>query len=147
MADSTAQLAVERWICNEHLTTLFRQPFHKRKLPLAWGALFEFDAVSEDGQVVAVISTSKRFTSGGRPGVGKQTKIERDLAFLHGTECMERLGIFTESCMHEWALGEQRKGRISPNVQLILVEIPVLERDALEVSRFRASNEVNPSRR
>lgn len=145
MADSAIQLAVERWICNTHLPECYGKVFTKQRLPLAWGALFEFDAVSDDQAIVAVVSTSKLMTAGGKQGAGKKHKILADLAYLHGTACELRLAIFTEPCMWQWASGQKAKGRVAPNIELVLVEIPAVDRGRLEAARLIASSEVLPS--
>ena len=59
MADSTISAkGVENWIRNEFLTKKYGQTFAKRKLGVQSGAEIEFDAVSEDGTIVCIISTS-----------------------------------------------------------------------------------------
>jgi hypothetical protein len=145
VADSAVQLAVERWICSVHLPERFGQAFTKQRLPLAWGALFEYDAVSEDRRIVAVISTSKLMTAGGKQGAGKKHKILADLALLFGSSCENRLAIFTEPCMWRWASGQKAKGRVAPNIEIVLVDIPEVDRTRLESSRLIASNEVSPT--
>ena len=144
MADSSVQLSIERHICKVDLPNEYFQSFEKKRLPLAWGALFEFDAVSADETIVAVISTSKRMTSGGKHGTGKTHKVLLDLAFLFGTECDIRLGVFTEECMWRWAQSQQVKGRIAPNIKLKLIQLSDSHRLSLEESRLIASNEVRP---
>jgi len=146
MADTTAQLLVEAWIRDKHLASRFGQEFTKKKLALAWGATFEFDAVSTDGSIVAVISTSKYKTGGGKHGTGKCHKVLVDLGYLFNTACTTRIAIFSEECMCKWFKLQQSKGRVAPNVEILCVGIPNDLRAELESAREKATREVSPSR-
>ncbi len=68
MADTKAQMQVEEWVRETFLKRKFKRQFSKDKVPLRWGGKFEFDAVSDDGKIIACISTAKAKMSSGKLG-------------------------------------------------------------------------------
>lgn len=69
-ADTRAQLQVEEWIRQEWMPSEFRQVFHAQRFQLTSGGVFDVDAVSSDGAIVASISTSGAAIVSGKNGVG-----------------------------------------------------------------------------
>ena len=82
MANTTVLLKVENWIRRTALKKKFGQSISTKLLPLRGDGKFEFDAVSEDGSIVALISTSGSMTQSEKPGVGKIHKIRSDALWL-----------------------------------------------------------------
>jgi len=57
MADTSAQLKIEKWFRSKWLKKKFKQEFFAKSLDLNTGGQFDFDAVSADG--VEFIEKSK----------------------------------------------------------------------------------------
>jgi hypothetical protein len=142
MADTRCQTECESWIRDVWLPAHFNQSFYERKVRLASGGEFMFDAVSADGTIVVSISTSRAAMSNGKPGVGKQMKLRGDMLFHHLAIAPRHIMAFTEACMYEWSLAEKRKGRVPTEIELILVELPSTLAERLAISRERSSKEV-----
>ena len=127
MADTSVQREVEAWIVRNELPRLYAQPFAKRELTLAWGGVFEFDAVSENGRTAVCISTSPSRTASGNLAVGKIQKIKADTLYLLNAKSLEaRVLMFTEKSMLEHFNKERRAGRFPSEPLLVLrfVELP-----------------------
>lgn len=145
MADTLAQKLAHQWVVKEYLPKQFNQQFEERLVHLKWGGAFRFDAVSEDGSVVANVSTSAAKTAKGKQATGKFHKIHSDaLYLLHLEGATKRLLIFTEKDMTEHFLAEQRSGRLPPEIGLIYVELPTNLGDQVRFARSLASQEVTP---
>ncbi|MBX3362419.1 MAG: hypothetical protein KF912_01300 [Phycisphaeraceae bacterium] len=145
MADSRVRHDVEDWIRTEWLPKQFGKRFEREKLKLSSGGEFAFAAVSEDRQVVAMISTSQATTSGGTLGIGKLQKIRADMLFLVMLlVCEKRLVILTERSMYEQCMKERESGRTPRNVEFLHAEIPDALRVRLRAAQNDASAEVRP---
>jgi hypothetical protein len=145
VADTTVQLEVEDWIRRNWLPQKFGQRFHRDRLRLSAGGLFDFDAVSDDEKIIAVISTSSAKTRRGRSGAGKLMKIRSDVYFLLLVESAERVVVFTEKDMLDRFNREQEAGRVPREIDSYLAEIPAELRRRLEVARKASIDEVEPS--
>ena len=145
MADTRVQLEVEDWVREHWMLDHFGQAFHRSRLPLSPGGVFDFDAVSEDRKTAACISTSGGTTATGKVGVGKFLKIRSDMLFLLLAEGLEkRLIVLTEKDMHQVCLKEKSGGRVPREIEFVLAEIPDLLRNKLSSARELASKEVSP---
>jgi DUF2075 family protein len=146
MADTTVQRKVEKWIREEFLPKKLGQHFQEAKVPLIWGGSFNFDAVSDDGKIVAKISTSKARMANKKAGIGKFHKIIADTFYLLNARGVERLIlVFTEPDMRDEFVRRREIGRFPPEVELLLVDdSPIGLRHKLEASRKVASMEVEP---
>ena len=100
MADTRVQLEVEDWVRREWMSKRFGQRFSRERVRLSSGGFFDADAVSEDLEIVAAISTSGARTSGGKNAVGKMLKIRSDMYFLLLAQAERRLVVLTESDMY-----------------------------------------------
>ncbi len=145
MADTTVQLEVEDWIRRNWLPQKFGQKFHRERLRLSAGGLFDFDAVSEDEKIIAVISTSSAKTRRGKSAVGKLTKIRSDVYFLLLVESAKRVVVFTEKDMLDRFNKERQAGRAPREIDSYLAEIPAELRRRLEVARKASIDEIEPS--
>jgi hypothetical protein len=147
MANTRIQIKVEDWIRREWLAEELGQNLYRERLTLEPGGEFDFDAVSSDRTIAAVISTSSSLTASGKYAVGKMMKIRSDLYFLLLTQCSRRIAVFTERSMFERWLKEQENGRVPNSIEFMLAEIPDELRKELIDARRKASDEVSPGQR
>ena len=145
MASTTIQGEIEQWIREEWLPARFRRTFEKKKVRLASGGEFEFDAVSDDDEVVVNISTSSQKTASGNPGSGKMHKVRSDIYFLLLAPCAKKLMLLTDSKMHEAWLKQSDYGRVPDAIQIRCVEIPDSLQQKLKTAKKKASAEVTPA--
>ncbi len=144
MADTRVQVTVEDWVRREWMPGRYGQRFSRDRVDLTSGGVFDFDAVSADGTMVANISTSGYKTAGGRHGAGKMFKVRSDIFFLLLAKADRKLLLLTERDMYEKWLSEAGSGRVPASVEFVHVEIPHDLNQKLTVSRRVASREVTP---
>ena len=115
-----------RWIREVYLPKKYRQAFHEKSLQLESKALIKFDAVSDDGEIVAAISTRSGYTSGGRKNEDDLQKTRSDaLHFLMlDYTPKERLMIFTEESMIDLVKDEKKRDRFPPALKIVRVKLP-----------------------
>ena len=126
--------------------TLHVPPLRERIMPLRWNGegqgKFAFDAVSEDGTVVACLSTARNLKA------GQRHKLMRDATFMWlvlGVE--ERILAVVEPGVAQSLEGELERGLIPPGTRIAIVTLPAEVREALETFRQGAANEVGGVRR
>ena len=127
MADSTiATKEVENWIRSEFLPKKYHQAFAKRKLGVQSGGEFECDAVSEDGKIVCLISTSPGKTTDGKSDADVLGKIrEKALWTISLNEKPETIVFaFTDKSMVELIKQEKENGRFPKHIKTLLVKLP-----------------------
>jgi hypothetical protein len=144
MADTRVQLEVEDWVRTNWMKETYGQKFGRERVKLRSGGKFDFDAVSSDDEIVATISTSASITSGGKHGVGKMMKIRSDMLFLTMADAKRRLVVLTEKDMFDKCLAEVAGGRVPPEIEFALAEIPDELREKLKKARKASSDEVQP---
>lgn len=145
MADTRVQLEVEDWVRENWMQKQFGQRFHRSRLKLSSGGVFDFDAVSSDNQIAASISTSSAKTSGGKHAVGKMMKLRSDMLFLLMAETpSQRYVVLTEKSMYDACLKEKTGGRVPVGIEFCLAEIPNELELRLIKARAVASREVSP---
>lgn len=143
MANTKAQVMAEHWVVEEYLPKQFNQRFEGKLIPLLWGGKFRYDAVSEDGTIIANISTSGAKTANGKQSIGKYHKIKSDTLYLiHANGATKRLLIFTEEDMQKHFIREKESGRFPPGVDLLYVPLPDTLKNQVKIARFLASQEV-----
>jgi hypothetical protein len=82
LANTTTQLEAEKWIVENFLPGMFGGvSFAAKKSLLVWGGCFDFDAVSTDGKILGLISTSTARTAGNNFAAGKVQKLKSDTLF------------------------------------------------------------------
>ena len=145
MADTRVQLEVEDWVRRHWMPSQYGQSFHRERLPLLSGGVFDFDAVSSDGKIVATISTSGATTASGKRAVGKLLKIRSDMFFLLLAEAAQRLVVLTERDMYDLCRSEKEAGRVPASIEFVHVQIPDELAARLKKARRVASKEVSPS--
>lgn len=147
MADTRAQKNAETWLLGHALPEVFGTPFSGRKVVLAWGGKFEFDAVSADGSIVVNISTSSARTARNKLATAKIQKIKCDtLYLLHARDAKKRVLVFTEADMQHHFEKEVRNGRFPKGVKLLHIALPEALQREVERARKVASDETSPVR-
>ncbi len=121
----------------------FGMNFHRDRVPLRSGGVFDFDAVSEDGSIVATISTSGSKTATGKNAVGKLHKLRSDMLFLILVEAKRRVVVLTEKDMLEQCEKERKGGRVPKEIEFVCAQIPDDLRGRLDTAKSRASAEVS----
>jgi|SRR5579859_624351 len=144
MADTRVQLEVEDWVRKNWMPTAYGKKFRRERLKLRSGGMFDFDAVCEDDEIIATISTSSALTSGGRHGVGKMMKLRSDMLFLVMAAAERRIVVLTEPDMYQRCLAEAKSGRVPPEIEFALAEIPDDLRSKLSKAKDESSKEVSP---
>jgi hypothetical protein len=147
MANSRYQLIVEEYLRTQYLPRYFGQDFRIARLALSSGGTFEFDAVSQDGEIVVCISTSTGRTVSSKFVSGKMHKLRADMLFLLMVQARRRIILFTEEDMYKICLSEKEKGRVPPEIEFLRAEIPIEIDVALKAARKLASDEVLPGQR
>lgn len=128
MADLTiATKDVETWIRNELLPKKYNQTFAKRKLGVQSGAQIEFDAVSEDGNIVCIISTSRGMSTDGKPDADVLAIVREKILWTVSLNEKSETIVFayTEKSMGELLKEEKRNGRFPNHIKLLPVKLPV----------------------
>ena len=148
MADTSAQHIAEQWVVSEFLPSYFSGvKFVGRKLSLKWGGQFAFDAVSEDGMIVGLVSTSAARTAGGRAAIAKLQKLKADaLYLLHVVGAEHFAMIFTEESMGKHFEKEKKSGRFPPEIEFVHAPLPEYIHAQVLAARHLASTETSPRR-
>src|SRR5579884_2438349 len=141
MADTRIQLEVEDWVRRNWMEAQYSTKFSRERLRLRSGGFFDFDAVSQDGSIVATISTSGAKTSGGNYAVGKILKLRSDMLFLILVETKRRIIVLTERDMCDQCTKEFEAGRVPKEIEFVCAEIPDDLRARLIKGREKASQE------
>lgn len=144
MADTRVQLEVEDWVRQNWMPQSFGTRFRRERRTLRSGGKFDFDAVSDDDKIVATISTSNSFTAGGKHAVGKLMKLRSDMLFLTMAEAERRVIVLTERDMYERCIAEKDGGRVPPEIEFVLAQIPEELRLRLQKAKAASSKEVSP---
>lgn len=145
MANSTFMLACEDWIRLTWMAEQYGQPFHRERVRLSSGGVFDFDAVSADRRIAASISTSGAKTASGKHAAGKLFKIRSDMLFLMLADVSQRLMVLTERDMFDLCLKERGAGRVPSSIEFVHVPLPPDLCDRLAAARRGCSEEVAPS--
>ena len=141
MADTRIQLEVEDWVRRNWMLSQYGMKFSRERLRLRSGGIFDFDAVTEDRSIVAVISTSGAKTANGKHAVGKILKLRSDMLFLTMVEAKRRIILLTEQDMCDLLKREFEGGRTPREIEFVCAEIPGDLRTKLIKAREKASGE------
>lgn len=147
MADTSVQHKAEEWVIAHGLPELFPGlSFSGKKMKLAWGGVFAFDAVSSDEALVVSISTSAALTATGKLATAKFQKLKTDaLYLLHLETDARRLMVFTEASMYAYFKNAVVAGRFPPNIELLHIPLPFELHALVLASRMIASIETSPN--
>jgi hypothetical protein len=150
MADSTiGTKEFENWIRSEFLPKRYHQAFAKRKLGVQSGAQIEFDAVSEDGTVVCIISLSLVKTADGQFDTSVLANVrEKTLWTISLNEKPETIVfVCTDKSLLELVKKEKENGRFPKHIKTLLVKLPAdLEKKPAEMKK-KAAEEVSKQNR
>ncbi len=124
MADTRCQLECEDWVRLNWLPKRYDQPFHRERVELSSGGVFDFDAVSADRSIVATISTSGAKTASGKHAVGKLLKLRADMLFLLLANAPRSLVVLTERDMYDLCLKERQGGRMPQSIEFVHAKLP-----------------------
>lgn len=112
------------------LASKFGKPFRFQFLPLTGAkgrdgkpATHEFDAVSEDREIVCGIKTASWKTSGGKRGAGKIQGAYAEIYFLSLVEANQKYLILTDLEFFE-NLKKDSKGKLAPGIELLHCPLP-----------------------
>jgi hypothetical protein len=144
MANTSAQLKAAEEYVRIKMESIFGTSFEKKKLKLITGGEFEFDAVSANESIVAVISTSKLKTSSKNHGVGKVKKILSDALYLLNVNAHFRIMIFTDDEMFKHFIKLQKdKNQLQNNLLIMCIELDVTVQKKVDRARKNASKEMS----
>ena len=126
MADTKAQIEAEKWIREEYLPKKYGQSFRQKNLDLQSRTQSKFDAVSDDGEIVAVLCTSTGYDPNGKVDTDKLMKVRSDaLRFLMlEAKPQKRLMLFTDPSMIDLVKDEKKKGRFPSELEILRVKLP-----------------------
>jgi hypothetical protein len=115
-------------------------------MPLRWNGegqgKFAFDAVSEDGTIVACLSTARNLKA------GQRHKLMRDATFMWLVPGVkQRILAVMEPGVAQSLEGELERGLVPPGTGIKIINLPAETRDALETFRVAAANEVGGVRK
>lgn len=117
--------------------------FTSQVLRLPTGGTHEFDAVSDDGSIVASIKSLSGKTSGGKRPAGKYASCLAELYFLTLVEAPRRMLVLTTPDLHTMFV-RYMQGRLHPRLEIELIVVsPEIQ---AEIDRIKdvASGEVSP---
>ncbi len=126
MPDTKLQDEAVQWIRDVFLPKKYKQSFRVKKLELQSKALVKFDAVSEDGEIVAAISTNTGYMTGGRKSEEDLQKTRSDALHFLMLDYIpkERLMIFTEQSMIDLVKDEKKRDRFPLALKIVKVKLP-----------------------
>nr|BAF45173.1 putative cytosolic signal transduction protein [uncultured bacterium] len=142
MASTHVQKQCELWIVNHWLPEKYGCAFSEDKMKMQGRGNFAFDAVSENKEIIGNVSTASAFTHRGSVASGKKSKLRADCLMLALVLAKTKLMLLTESDMAEFALKEQKEGRLPLDVKIYHVELPQELKIQLSKARDVASKEV-----
>jgi hypothetical protein len=123
MANTSALQEAFRWVRGE-LGQLHGVAFEKREVRLRTGASRSFNAVAEDGSIIATVTNSSGLTSGGKKPVGKIRGAIAELYFLSLADAPKRLLIATDPDFFA-ILRNELAGALADGLQISQLALPV----------------------
>ncbi len=141
MAPSNVQKECELWIVNEWLPKQYDCIFSETKLVMQERGEFKFDAVNKENSIVGNISTSSARTHDGASASGPKSKLRADCLMLALVSSPKKLMLLTELCMYNFAVKEQKEGRLPLDIELLHIELPEELKTKLIHARDLASKE------
>ena len=117
--------------------------FKKKHLELVTGGTHEFDAVADDGSIIASIKSASGRTSGGRIPSGKIKDCVAELYFLSLVEIPTRILILTTPDFYEIFM-RTVQGKVAPGVTISCEVLPDELQSRVQAVQLAASEEVRP---
>lgn len=136
------RVQVEKYV-REQLTKRFGQPFHAKVLQLVTGGDHEFDAVSDDGAIVATVKAASGLTSGGKIPQGKINTAVAELYFLSLVEAQMRMLVLTTPAFHS-ILARRMRGRLASGIEIECIPLPATMQAEYDRVILAASKEMSP---
>lgn len=125
----------------DQLAAEYGQGFSSTFLPLPGGGRHEFDAVSEDGLIVASIKSHSGRTSGGKRPGAKIQACYAELYYLLQVGAPSRVLVMTNPEFFD-IFERDSRGRLAPGLDLKLVPLPVDIQNAVDEVTRAASAEM-----
>ena len=107
------------------MATRLGKCFEAKAVRLSDGGLFNCDAVSDDGTILASICTNAGKTSSGRNATPKLMKVRSDILFMLRAPAARRLIVTTCDDMHALCEQQRRIGRMPCEIEFHLADIEV----------------------
>jgi hypothetical protein len=123
----------------------FQCEFSKLHMPLTTGGYHEFDAVSDNGEIVASIKSIGGKTKSGKFAAANYLACVAELYFLSLVHADQRFLVLTDSEMHKQL--ENRliaKNRLASGIDLKLVQLPDDLHLGMQALRAVSRKEVSP---
>ena len=117
--------------------------FVSKKLALTTGGTHEFDAVAEDGSIVASIKSLSAKTATGKRPAAKYHNCVAELYYLTLVQAPRRILVLTTPAWHSM-FTKYIEGRLAPGVEVELLVLPSALQAEVERIRGIASGEVSP---
>lgn len=133
---------VEEYV-RKSLQERFGTKFHKRVLDLMTGGHHEFDAVSDDGKIVASIKATSGKTASGKIPAGKFNNALAEIYYLSLVDAPTRLLVLTYPAFYEM-LKVKTTGALALGVDLDCVILPDEMQREVDRVLAAASKEVSP---
>jgi hypothetical protein len=125
MADTTKiKTVIEPYVRN-WLSDQFRgHVFRERSVQLASGGSYAFDAVAEDGSIVAAILSNRAITRTGRENTGGVRKALAEVGYLKSVPAgVQKVMVFTDD--HFCELVRRRASRLGmESIQMMVCALP-----------------------
>ena len=137
MTDTTATAEAIKWIREAYLPKEFGQSFRPKKLLLQSRGNATFEAVSDDEEIVTMISTSSGLQANGKVDAEALMKVRSDalkILWLEHTPA-KRFIVLTNPSMGRVIREEIKKGRFPKEMELLKVKLPAAIEAKLEESR------------
>jgi hypothetical protein len=119
---SYLRYTVEPWV-REQLAEKYGRSFSANVLGLTPGGTHEFDAVSDDGQIVVSIKANSGLTSGGNHPTGKVATCLNEVYFLTLVSASTRLLVLTNPEFYD-IFTRVTAGQIAEGVRVELLPLP-----------------------
>ena len=126
MTNTNMQLEAEKWIREVFLPKKYGQSFRQKNLTIQSRGQFKFDAVSDDNEIVAVISTSAGFTPGGKVATDELMKVRSAALWVLMLEStpQKRLLVLTDQSMIGVVKDERKRDRFPKEFEIVRVKLP-----------------------
>jgi len=144
MADTTVLTREVENFVRSRLAERHGQTFGKRFLPLRPGGKHEFDAVSEDGSIVASIKAHSGRTSGGNIPSGKILACVAELYYLSLADAPTRLLVLTNPQFLE-IFKRKMRGTLVDGVGIKHVPLSAELQSKVDLVVKKASREMSPA--
>lgn len=148
MTTTNAHAETVQWILEVFLPKQYGQSFRPKKLLLQSRGNASFEAVSEDEEIVAMISTSSGVLANGKVDTEALMKVRSDalkILWLEHTPA-KRFIILTDPSMSRVIREEIKKGRFPKEMELLKVKLPSAIEGKTEESRKIGSQDASSSR-